>query len=261
MNDIAKLYEEVMAGAGTEKVAADMSETEQGVEFDAEFFTKVASGDEDATMELAAFIDDARANGYDDDAIEAALAEAMAEAGVEKQAADEGEEIEDGFEHEKVAAYHEGFAKAIEDGLEKAASLGVTEDDIVEYELGLAYGGGYAEGRQYLNDAVEKIAGAKMEAAKGMANKALGAIKARGAAAGDAVKTYFAGGDAKRMAAKHLAAGPTGSYTAQEKKQLLSAMKTKAERIGKRRKLVAGLAAGTVAAGGIGGAGYMAGKK
>ena len=196
MSDIAKLYEEVMADSEVEKTASDVSK--QNSTFDHDFFEKVASGDEAATDELSEFIETARAEGYDDDAIEAAIGEAMEEDGFEVS----NEEIEEqpsDFELQKAASYEQGSHKAIEDVLEKAAELGVSEQDIADFYLGSSYGEGYAETRQELEMAVEKIASRVGDTVRAGAEgaRALMGRAAEGAkAGGKRYKTLMQGGAA-----------------------------------------------------------------
>lgn len=154
--NIADLYNEVMSQAATEKTASA-----QGAVFDRNFFEKVASGDGQAVEALNAFIDEARGEGYDDEQIESAIEEAMGEAGVEE---DFG--ASDDFEMAKSAAYNEGAQEAYVDILEKAAGFGVSEEELLEYHLGVAKGQGYAETRGALDEVVEKIAAAKIAAKK-----------------------------------------------------------------------------------------------
>jgi hypothetical protein len=164
--NIADLYEEVMNEAAAEKTASAAT-------FDRGFFEKVASGEEDAVEALNSFIEEARAEGHGDDEIEAAIAEAMSDAGVdddEEDGEDDGEDDGD-FEMAKSAAYSEGAEEAYAHVMEKAAAFGVTEDDILEYHLGLAKGQGYAETRQALEEVVEKIAAAKGAGAGDFAGK------------------------------------------------------------------------------------------
>jgi hypothetical protein len=176
--NIADLYNEVMSQAATEKTASDAS----GVVFDRSFFEKVASGDEDSVGALNAFIDEARGEGYNDEQIESAIDEAMSEAGVGDDD-DTGTGVdEDEFEMAKSAAYAEGveeaFAHVMESDIVKTA--GLTEQDLMEYQLGLAKGQGYAETRAALESVVEKIAEGKMEALKSMAGKAKNSVMSAG---------------------------------------------------------------------------------
>jgi hypothetical protein len=159
MSDIAKLYEEVMS-SDVEKTAADMGYA-QGATFDADFFEKVASGDEDAVGELNSFVEEARAAGHSDDAIEAAIGEAAASAGVVD--VNGNPEGQDEYELAKHAAYYEGAEKAVEDVLfsDFAKEAGVTAEDVANFELGGLYGQGYSEARADIEDIVTKIAQAK----------------------------------------------------------------------------------------------------
>lgn len=166
MSEIAKLYNDVMAGVEAEKLAEyeNASHVAGDMDIDADFFAKVASGDEEAVDVMNNFIEEARAEGASDDEIEAAIAEAMEEAGVE-----EGEQLEDDeYEVAKAAAYYEGSEQAVADVLsgDLAKIAGVTAEDLVEFELGGFYGAGYAETRAQVEEVVEKIAMHK-EAAKG----------------------------------------------------------------------------------------------
>lgn len=142
MSDISKLYEEAMTNSEVKKTAS--------VDFDKEFFEKVASGDAAASSGLNDFVESARADGYDDDAIEIAIGNAMSEAGYGTDNVD--------FETQKVASYEQGSHKAIDDVLEKAAELGVSEEDIMDFYLGASFGEGYTDTRRDLDEVVEKIA-------------------------------------------------------------------------------------------------------
>ena len=173
MSEIAKLYNDVMAGVEAEKLAADHNaedvahdiNEEGGVEIDAEFFHKVANGDEEAVEVMNNFIEEARAEGASDEEIEEAINEAMgdAEGGEDQEVYEEVDELE----VQKAAAYYEGAETAVFDALdsELAKVAGVTIDDLVEYELGSHYGTGYAETRSELDAVIEKIATVKYEQA------------------------------------------------------------------------------------------------
>ncbi len=259
MSDIANLYNEVMNQAEAEKTASDMSE---GPAFDKTFFEKVANGEEDAVEALNSFIDDARSEGYSDEQIEEAIGESMSEAGI-IESEDEGEGADDGedeFELHKAAAYAEGATKAVEDVLETemAKTAGVTAEDFMEYEVGMAYGQGYAETRRAAEEIVTKIAAAKIPGQK---------LKM---GVGAKLKQYFQGGSAMDRAAKRLAGSGiqgnaslsdgTGRIPMQVRKAILSEEKSAVKGIGKRRKAVAGgLALGAVGAGGA--AAGMAARK
>jgi hypothetical protein len=258
MSDIANLYNEVMNQAEAEKTASDMSE---GPAFDKTFFEKVANGEEDAVEALNAFIDDARSEGYSDDQIEEAIGESMSDAGIiESEGSDDGQEGESEFELQKAAAYAEGATKAVEDVLETemAKTAGVTAEDFMEYEVGMAYGQGYAETRRAAEEIVTKIAAAKIPGQK--LKMGIGAK----------LKQYFAGGDAAERAAKRLAdsahgrgtslSDGTGRIPMQVRKAILGEEKAAVKGIGNRRKAVAGgLALGAAGAGGV--AAGMAGRK
>jgi hypothetical protein len=179
MSDISKLYEEVMSGTEVEKTASDMN-ADGGPVFDRNFFEKVASGDEDAVGTLSEFIAEAQAEGHSDEEIEEAIAEAMADVGVEDAGVEDAGDSE--FELRKAAAYAEGAEKAFADSLTSrlAKTAGVTADDLLEYELGQAYGVGYAEARQAIDAAIEKIAEAKQAALvdfKNIGRAAMGSLK------------------------------------------------------------------------------------
>jgi hypothetical protein len=167
VSNISKMYEEIMA-----KTAS----FDDGL--DADFFHKVASGDDDATEQLGYLIEAARAEGHSDEEIESAIEAHMADAGL----ADDS-----GYDLQKAAAYDEGAEAAINDILNSdfAKTAGITADDLVEYELGQAYGVGYAEARQAAEEAIEKIAKAGMfrrgyEGAKGLMSSGYGKAKAGG---------------------------------------------------------------------------------
>ena len=187
-SEIAKLYDEVMSGQAqqtTEKTAADVN-ADSGAEFDANFFEKVAAGDEEAVGVVNQFIEEARAEGHSDEDIETALGEAMQAAGIEDDGQIEVEEPEtDEFEQAKMSAYLEGGEQAIADVLESplAKEAGITAEDLVEYELGGHYGTGYAETRTEAEEALMKIADAKAglgQRAKDLGSKLMGKIKAGG---------------------------------------------------------------------------------
>lgn len=169
--NIADLYNEVMSSQAAEKTAADVSAAE-GAVFDRGFFEKVASGDEDAVGALNSFIDEARAEGHSDDEIESAIGQAMADAGIDDE--DGEESADDDFENAKMASYNEGAAEAYAHimGSDAVKTAGITEDDLIQYHLGLAKGQGYAETRQALEEVVEKIASSKMDAIKSGLGKA-----------------------------------------------------------------------------------------
>jgi hypothetical protein len=194
MSDIAKLYSDVMAGVEAEKTAAasDMND-ENGIDFDRDFFEKVASGDEDATAVINEFIEEARSEGASDEDIESAIAEAMETAGIDENGDAVEPEVEDEYEQSKAAAYLEGSDQAVTDVLDSdfAKEAGVTADDLLDYELGGIYGAGYAETREIVDEVVTKIAEHKKEAKKGkgvkkgaqaLAKKLMGKAKAAGTA-------------------------------------------------------------------------------
>lgn len=259
MSDIANLYNEVMNQAEAEKTASDMSE---GPAFDKTFFEKVANGEEEAVEALNSFIDEARSEGYSDDQIEEAIGESMSDAGIiESEASDDGEDGESEFELHKAAAYAEGATKAVEDVLDTdmAKTAGVTAEDFMEYEVGMAYGQGYAETRRAAEEIVIKIASAK---------KQVGAKLRLGV--GDRLKQYFQGGSALDRAAKRLGTSGikgnqslsdgTGRIPMQVRKAILKEEQSAVKGIGRRRQAVAGgLALGAAGAGGV--AAGMASRK
>jgi hypothetical protein len=223
MDSISNLYDEVMAGA-IEKTAA---ETEgQDVAFDADFFEKVAAGEDEALGELSAFVEAAQAEGASDEQIEEALGEAMQAAGYDEGA--EGEDAEDDegedeFENAKLSAYVQGSEQAIVDALESemAKEAGVTFDDLVEYELGGHFGTGYAETRQEADEAIEKIAAKKGKAAKG-AKALLDKIRGAGSRYGE----LMAGGKGKpgmRSAFDRVAKGSPAAKTRTEARKVIGA--------------------------------------
>ncbi len=261
MSEIAKLYNDVMAGVEAEKLAADQTadhvaydiETEdEGVEINAEFFSKVASGDEEAVEVMNNFIEEARAEGASDEEIEAAIAEAMQEAGIEDiEASDEewsSDDVDDEFEVQKAAAYLEGAETAVVDALESelAKEAGVTADDLVEYELGSYYGAGYAETRAELDAVVEKIAahkkesGARMEAAKAGAKKVMEGVKSM---AGKGAEKAKSGGKRYKelLTGSNLGATGLGRATTEGKEEARKVLMT---RIGTGAVGTAGLAGG-----------------
>ena len=253
MSDIAKLYEEVMS-SGTDKTAADIN-ADAGPAFDATFFQKVASGEEEAVQALSEFIEEAKAEGHSEDEIEEAIGEAMVEAGVETK---EAAENEDEYEVQKAAAYAEGASKAIEDVLDSdlAKTAGVTVDDLVEYELGGFYGTGYAETRKTAEEVVTKIAAAKREAlekeaAEGKSAKALGKGligKLKGAAG--RYSELMRGG---QMGAGNSPAALLGKAKRGVSKEQAQALTTEA-----RKSLATRAATGVGVAGGIGAAAMAA---
>jgi hypothetical protein len=238
--NIADLYNEVMSQAATEKTASDAS----GVVFDRSFFEKVASGDEDSVGALNAFIDEARGEGYNDEQIESAIDEAMSEAGVgdDDDTGTDSDIDEDEFEMAKSAAYAEGveeaFAHVMESDIVKTA--GLTEQDLMEYQLGLAKGQGYAETRAALESVVEKIAAGKMEALKSMAGKAKDSVMSAGKYVGEGF------GNARALAGKE------GRDIYKGLKAGGSRDKETAKRIRNTALTSTGLMAGGLAAGGLG---------
>lgn len=206
--NIADLYNEVMSQAATEKTAS-APENKDGAVFDRSFFEKVASGDEEAVGALNAFIDGARGEGYNDEQIETAIGEAMNEAGVDGAELAAGEptadQPQDDFEMAKAAAYNEGVEEAFTHVMESeiVKTAGLTEQDLMQYELGLAKGQGYAETRAALEAVVEKIAAAKVADLNKLAEKG----KGRAAAAGAAGVAAGAGGVKGYQALKGLGQG------------------------------------------------------
>jgi hypothetical protein len=250
MSEIAKLYNDVMAGVEAEKLAADnTAETvAQDLDIDRDFFTKIASGDEDAVGVMNNFIEEARAEGASDEEIEAAIQEAMDEAGVEETDLEATSETEDEYEAEKAAAYFEGAEQAFADVLEGdlAKIAGVTPDDLVEYELGGFYGAGYAETRAQLEEVVEKIAMHK-EAKKGKgASKLMKKLKG----AGEAMKA--APGTAHHKLTK--------KFLPKNVMRLGGAKQQKAMERAGRMATGTMVGGGLAAAGGLGAAGYAANK-
>lgn len=264
MSDIAKLYDDVMNNA-QEKTAADAAANDvaedTGPEFNAEFFDKVASGDEESAGILNSFIEQAREEGHSDEEIESAIADAMKAAGVEasdEQADgvdnDQGESVEDEeideFEQAKAAAYMEGVNQALADVLESdlAKEAGVTAEDLIDYELGGVYAQGYAESRMAYDEVVEKIAthkkeaGAKMDAAKAGAKKLMQGAKE---VAGKGAAKAKAGGARYKQLMTGSNLGATGLGTA-----------TPAGKAEARKILATRLGTGAVGAGTLGGAGY-----
>ena len=246
--NIADLYNEVMSSqAATEKTAS--ATQPEGAVFDRGFFEKVASGDEESVGALNAFIDEARGEGYNDEQIETAIGEAMNEAGVDgAEVAGAEQASDDGFEMAKSAAYAEGceeaFAHVMDSEIVKTA--GLTEQDLMEYELGLAKGQGYAETRAALESVVEKIAAGKVEALK--------------AGLGKAKNTLVAG--AKRYG-QLMAGGAKGTEGTMEgvragNKKLLHNLFGKGGMHGEAAKSLAARAGTAAAAGGVG---YAATRK
>lgn len=246
MSEISKLYDEVMAGA-VKKVAADVTQ-DQGPAFDASFFSKVAAGEEAEVAELNAFIEQARAEGYDDTAIEAAMTQAMDEVGYQEPETQPEPET-DAFEQEKMSAYVEGANQAIIDVLDSdlAKTAGITIDDLKEYELGGHYGQGYGETRPLIEAAAVKIAEAKTaaDAKAGVARRMLEFVKAKGAQGGQ----LLAGG-------KKMEIGPRAGQRAGNRALLANIFGTQGG--GNRAEALKSLGARAVAAGAVGGAGVGA---
>jgi hypothetical protein len=158
MSEIGELYDSIIAG-DMDKVASD-------VEFDGDFWEKVASGDEASNAELGAFIDEARESGYDDEQISAALDDAMSD----------GAEIGGDLEDAKHAAWNDGFEQAVTESLELAKQAGIEVDvsELADYDRGTSYGDGFAQGRLYADEAIEKIAEVKEAGMRTQLVKALG---------------------------------------------------------------------------------------
>jgi len=168
MSDIAEMYEKVMNG-----IDEDLEKTaSEEVELNNSFLEKVASGDEEAVSQFNQLIEEARSQGASDEQIEAVIEEAMSE----KTAS------ENDFEAQKIAAYEEGLNKAFADALQSdmAKEAGVTEQDLMEYDLGTAYGQGYAEGRAMVDDAIEKIAKSKAKVTEEVAEGLLDKLRRKG---------------------------------------------------------------------------------
>lgn len=159
-NTISGLYEDIV-NENQEKTASEQNG--EVVEFNAEFFNKLAAEEEAEVSIMDAFIDDAREQGHSDDDISAAIDEAMDGAGV-KQASDEDEPVESEFDIQKEAAYAEGSEQAVMDSLEMAKEAGVTMDELADFDLGATYAQGYSDTRGALEDAIQKIAAHKKEA-------------------------------------------------------------------------------------------------
>jgi hypothetical protein len=168
----------------------------------------------------------------------------MSEAGVDTAAA-AGET--DDFEMAKSAAFAEGVEEAIAHvmGSEIVKTAGVTEDDLMNYELGLAKGQGYAETRMALEAIVEKIA-AEKTAAKKMPTGLLSKIRSGVVGMRD---------DVAEHAANRLSKAAPATFASSKKG---------AESAGKWGRRAANVALGGAAAGAVAApaaAGYMAGKK
>lgn len=209
MSGIASMYEDLKAKSGSDKVASDETtntETEfayeanevQDLVMDADYFNKLASGDEGVQEHFGGVIKEASEAGYSEEQIDDSIAELAAEAGVNL---DEllagydagGESVEQGgnFEMAKQASYVEGANEAIEHVFNENELIKeghVTGDDLEEYYLGMAYGAGYYEKRAELEEAIEKIAAAKKKDSlkKKMGYGAAGAGGAAAVAAGGA---------------------------------------------------------------------------
>jgi hypothetical protein len=249
--NIADLYNEVMSQAATEKTASEAG----GVVFDRSFFEKVASGDEDSVGALNAFIDEARSEGYNDEQIESAIDEAMNEAGVDdgSDGSDVSDDFsEDEFEMAKSAAYAEGveeaFAHVMESDLVKTA--GLTEQDLMEYQLGLAKGQGYAETRAALESVVEKIAEGKMDALKAMAGKAKDSVMN----AGSRGKALLTGSNVRANVREMAGEGATLGKKIKTYGDIIRGNAGNAMMTGEARKSLGaqGLAAGALAGGAYG---------
>lgn len=181
MTNVAQMYEDLRAQQGQEKVASEEQDAQAQAEaqelvMDADYFSKLASGDEDVTAHLQGVIKEASDQGFSDEEIDQSISELAAEAGVDLDQlfgevegefeAEGAEKVaeEDDFEMQKVASFNEGAAQAIEDILENNELIkegSVTGEDIAEYYLGQAFGEGYFSQRQEMEEAIEKIAAAK----------------------------------------------------------------------------------------------------
>lgn len=207
MNDINQMYRDLKAKSEAEKTASaaednNATESEAGeLVLDADFFMKVASGDEASLAALEGLTKEAMEQGFDEAQINQSLLEAAEAAGVDFDQLDkiaEGETVEDEGEEDplemaKVAAYCEGADKAVADALESemAKEAGVTAEDLEQYELGLAYGAGYYEKRAELDAAIEKIAGAKLDRMRAFAGRIGGHVSGAAKRVGHLVR----GGD------------------------------------------------------------------
>ena len=249
--NIADLYNEVMSQAETEKTASDAS----GVVFDRSFFEKVASGDEDSVGALNAFIDEARGEGYNDEQIESAIDEAMSEAGVGDDDGTDSDIDEDEFEMAKSAAYADGveeaFAHVMQSDIVKTA--GLTEQDLMEYQLGLAKGQGYAETRAALESVVEKIAEGKIAALSDYAKRAKDSVMSAGKRGKDLLGARNVRANVKEMAGE----GATMGKKIKTYGDILRGNAGNAQMTSEARK---SLGAQALAAGGVAGGAYGAKK-
>ena len=187
MNTVQQMYADLRADAGQDKTASDedqaADQTGEAVVMDADYFSKLVSGEDDYVAHLEGVVKEAADAGYTEDQINDSISELAADAGVDldelfadagTKVAEDGTlvpadealegEIVDEFEMQKIASFNEGGNRAIEDIFESSDLIKegeVTAEDLGEYYLGQAYGQGYYEKRAELEDAIEKIAMAK----------------------------------------------------------------------------------------------------
>jgi hypothetical protein len=190
MSTVAQMYADLRADVGQDKTAsaeqASEQTAEQGVVMDADYFNKLASGEEAHVAHLEGIVKEAAEAGYTEEQINDSIAELATDAGVDldelfdaaevagvgtEKVAEDGEdgealegEIVDEFEMQKIASFNEGGNRAIEDIFETNDLIKegeVTPEDLAEYYLGQSYGQGYYEKRAELEEAIEKIAKAK----------------------------------------------------------------------------------------------------
>ena len=223
MSTVAQMYADLRADVGQDKTASDEGQAtdqtaDQAVVMDADYFNKLAGGEEAHVAHLEGIVKEAAEAGYTEEQINDSISEVAADAGVDLDAlfgegdggtekvAGEGDggtdlvpadgdalegEIVDEFEMQKIASFNDGGNQAIEDIFETNEMIKegeVTPEDLAEYYLGQSFGQGYYEKRAELEEAIEKIAMAKKKdkLKKYMAGGAMGAAAAGGAGAAHA---------------------------------------------------------------------------
>ena len=167
---IQDIYNAVLGGDDIDKVAADLggsSDPNLDFEFNQDFFEAIENEVPEQVEKLAYFIDAARGNGMSDDEIEQTIGQlqeqaklASVDGGVAADAGDAAVPDDDDFEQKLASAYLEGSERAVSDFLASdfAKQANITEDSVVDFEVGRAKGFGYAETMNELRAMGEKIA-------------------------------------------------------------------------------------------------------
>jgi hypothetical protein len=169
---IQDIYNAVLGDDEVDKVAADLNagavDPNLDFEFTTEFFDSIEQEDPESVEKLAHFIDAARGQGMDDKEIEQTIDDLQKQASAVDPDADPAvdpdaatDDAADGdFEQKLAGAYMEGSESAVADYLQSefAKQAGITEDSIVDYEVGRAKGFGYAETMNELREMGDKIA-------------------------------------------------------------------------------------------------------